>query len=211
MLRGGVTAALVGALSGCLIVPETSKHEIRSYVHESQDKPSQAVPVVVARPDGPQLWVDAEWRRTCTVWFSEITEYRVETSATLADLDMSCSGDGCAYGLIAILALAPLTLTVSGLITGVIVSNSDDEIRREVKSQNPSTRACDAPGNGFHVRASVRGQPDVAAVTDAEGRARILLPPTTAASAAQPIVLHTDIPKGVAPIVIRRGPPGSQR
>ena len=209
--RGAVTAAMMGILSGCLIVPETSKHEIRRYTHQSEVKTTNAHPVVGVRPDGPQVWVQAEWKRTCTVWRSEITEYRVEKSATLADLDMSCSGDGCAYGMVAILVLAPLTLTVSGIITGIIVSKSDDETRREVTAQAPSSYACDAPGAGFQLRASVRGLPDVAALTDAEGHARILLPDPTPASVAQPVVIHTDSPRGVAPIIIRRGPPGASR
>lgn len=212
LLRGGVAAVAVASLvaGGCLIVPETQKHELRRYTHESEVKTTHARPVVAVRPDGPQVWVQAEWKRTCTVWRSEITEFRVEKSATLADLDMSCSGDGCAYGIVAILILAPLTLTVSGIITGIIVSKSDDETRREVTAQAPDTYACDAPGSGFQLRASVRGQPDVAVLTDAEGRARILLPEPTTASVAQPIVVHTDSPRGVAPIIIRRGPPGAR-
>jgi hypothetical protein len=214
MFRRGVGLVAIAALAagGCLIVPETRMHELRRYTHESDVKPSAAEPVVLARPEGPELRVEAQWRRTCTVWRSEIAEYRVEKTATLADLDGmgGCSGEGCGYALIGILVLAPLTLTVSGIITGIIVSKSHDETRREVKSQAPDTYDCGAPGAGFQVRVSVHGQPDVAALTDAEGHARILLPSPTPASVAHPIVLHTDSPRGVAPVVIRRGPPGAR-
>jgi hypothetical protein len=213
MVRGRCAAALaLSALAGgCFIVPETQQHEIRRYTHQSDVKTTRARPSLHVRTEGRFLDVQADWRRTCTVWNSEIVEYRVETTAGLDGLDNmgSCSGD-CGYFVVGILVLAPITLLISGIITGIIVSGSHDTTRREVESQTPVSNRCDAPGAGFQVRASVRGQPDVAAITDTEGRARLVLPDPTAATAAQPIVIRTDNPRGVKPVVIRRGPPGAR-
>lgn len=209
--RGTAALALVAA-SGCLILPETERTEIGHYTHESDVKATRPIPAVAVRPDGPSLHVQAEWKRTCTQWHSEIVEYREKKVAGLGDMDVwaSCSGD-CGKALLVGLLVAPITLAVSGLITAIIISKSDSTTRREVKSRSPVSGPCDAPGAGFRLRVSVRGMPDVAAVTDADGRARIDLPAPTAASAGQAIVVHTDAPRGVRPVVIRRGPPGASR
>lgn len=199
---------LITSLPGCLILPETTKTEVRSYEQVTplkEDAPPR--PEVTVTPRGLALDVSATWRRTCTAWRYHIVEYREETSARLWAMD--CSGD-CGKALAVGLVVAPITLLVSGIATGIIVSRSDDTMRREVKAYAPLRSACDAPAAGFRLRATVRGQPDVPLTTDAYGRALVELPPPTAASAGQPIVVHVDAPPGVQPIVIPRGPPGAR-
>ncbi|HEY8143206.1 MAG TPA: hypothetical protein VIG06_11055 [Kofleriaceae bacterium] len=206
--RRGRAAALLVLLPGCLILPETSKTKVRSYEQVTplkEDAPAR--PEVTVTPRGLMLDVNATWRRTCTAWRYHIVEYRQETSARLWAMD--CSGD-CGKALAVGLIVAPLTLLVSGIATGIIVSKSDSTTRREVKAYVPERSVCDAPAAGFRLRAAVPGQPDVPATTDEYGRALVQLPPPTAATAAQPITIHVDAPPGVRPIVIPRGPPGAR-
>ena len=151
--------------------------------------------------------MSAQWRRTCTAWRYNIVEYREETSARLWAMD--CSGD-CGKGLAVGLVVAPLTLLVSGVVTGIIVSESDATNRREVKAYAPMRSVCDAPASGFRLRAVVEGQLEVPATTDGEGRAWIQMPPPGAADAGKPIIVHVDAPPGMQPIVITRGPPGAR-
>ncbi|HEU5058841.1 MAG TPA: hypothetical protein VFU21_20045 [Kofleriaceae bacterium] len=200
--------SLLALLPGCLILPETEKTQVRSYEQITplkEDAPAR--PEVTVTPRGLALDVAATWRRTCTAWRYHIVEYREETSARLWAMD--CSGD-CGKALAVGLIVAPLTLLVSGIATGIIVSRSDDTMRREVKSYVPLRSTCDAPAAGFRLRAAVPGQPDVPATTDEYGRALVQLPPPTAATASQPITVHIDAPPGVPPIVIPRGPPGAR-
>lgn len=199
--------SLLVLLPGCLILPETSKTQVRSYQQVTplkEDAPAR--PEVIVTPRGLLLDVNATWRRTCTAWRYHIVEYREETSARLWVMDCGDCGKAVAVGLI----VAPLTLLVSGIATGIIVSKSDSTTRREVKAFAPERSMCDAPAAGFRLRAAVPGQPDVPATTDEYGRAVVQLPPPTAATAAQPITVHVDAPPGVRPIVIPRGPPGAR-
>jgi len=207
-LRRACAALLVCLLPGCLILPETDRSQVRSYEQVTplkEDAPAR--PEVTVTPRGLALDVNASWRRTCTAWRYHIVEYREETSAHLWAMD--CSGD-CGKALAVGLIVAPLTLLVSGIATGIIVSSSDDQMRREVKSYVPMRTACDAPAAGFRLRATVPGQPDVPATTNEQGRAWLQLPPPTAASAGQPVTVQVDAPPGVPPIVIPRGPPGAR-
>lgn len=201
-----VAASLLA--QGCLILPETTQTEVGSYTHDSAPEVSQVRPVVQVRPAGPALDVSAHWARTCTVWRSHIVEYRTDKEATFELLD--CSGRDCGYVYLFALLVAPLTLGVSGIITAIVIKSSRSSIRREVKSFVPLSSACDAPAPDVRLRASVPGRPDVSAVTDAAGRARIDLGDPGSAAASLPITVHVDAPAGVAPIVIHRGPPGSQ-
>ena len=206
-IRRACAALLVCSLPGCLILPETERTQVRSYQHISplkEDAPAR--PEVLVTPRGLALDVSATWRRTCTAWRYHIVEYREETGVQLWAMD--CSGD-CGKALAVGLIVAPLTLLVSGIATGIIVAKSDATMRREVKAYAPMRSVCDAPAAGFRLRAAVPGQPDVPATTDQQGRAWVQLPPPTAATAAQPITVHVDAPPGVRPIVIRRGPPGA--
>lgn len=206
--RRRCAASLLVLLPGCLILPETEKTQVRSYEQVTplrEDAPAR--PEVSVTPRGLALDVAATWRRTCTAWRYHIVEYREETGARLWAMD--CSGD-CGKALAVGLIVAPLTLLVSGIATGIIVSRSDDRVRREVKAYVPMRAACDAPAAGFRLRAAVPGQPDVPVTTDEHGRALVQLPPPTAASAAAPITVHVDAPAGLRPIVIQRGPPGGR-
>lgn len=207
-IRRSCVLALVASLPGCLILPETEKTQVRSYQHVTplkEDAPAR--PEVTVTPRGLALDVNATWRRTCTAWRYHIVEYREETSARLWAMD--CSGD-CGKALAVGLLVAPLTLLVSGIATGIIVSKSDDTMRREVKAYVPLRAICDAPASGFRIRAAVPGQPDVPATTDQYGRALMQLPPPTAANATYPITVHVDAPPGLRPIVVPRGPPGAR-
>jgi hypothetical protein len=201
--------ALCVALPACLILPETERTQVRSYEYVSplkEDAPAR--PEVQVTPRGTALDVSASWRRTCTAWRYHIVEYREETGARLWAMD--CSGD-CGKGLVVGLLLAPVTMLVSGVVTGIIVSKSDATTRREVKAYVPERSVCDAPAAGVRLRAAIAGRPDIPATTDEYGRALLQLPPPTAADAAQPITVHIDAPVGLPPIVIQRGPPGALR
>lgn len=206
-MRGPVGAvALLIALPACFILPETSRTQVRSYEYVSplkEDAPAR--PEVQVTPRGFALDVAATWRRTCTAWRYHIVEYREETTAHLWAMDCSDCGKGLVVGLL----FAPVTLLVSGVVTGIIVAQSDATMRREVKGYVPERTTCDAPAAGVRLRAAVAGRPDIPITTDANGRALVQLPPPTAADAAQPITVHVDAPAGMPPIVIQRGPPGA--
>ncbi|HLU69035.1 MAG TPA: hypothetical protein VKZ63_22285 [Kofleriaceae bacterium] len=213
---GGRACALIAALSlagaagsGCLIVPKTKKTAVRTYDHNSPLEPDgEARPVVTVQPSGPSLWVQAHWLRTCTSWRSHVVEYRVEKTSGVegpGSLGGGGCGEACLVVAAVILVAAPLTLLVSGIVTAVVVNKSKPQRRKEVESFTPQRFRCDAPGAGFRLRAVVHGIGEVAAVTDAMGQTRIDLPP---GGAARPTTVYVDAPTGVAPIVIRRGPPG---
>lgn len=207
-IRRSCAFALVVSLPGCLILPEKSRTQVRSYEQVTplkEDAPAR--PEVTVTPRGLALDVSATWRRTCTAWRYHIVEYREETSARLWAMD--CSGD-CGKALGVGVLFAPITLLVSGVATAIIVSKADDTTRREVKAYAPLRSTCDAPAAGFRLRAAVPGQADLPVTTDAYGRALLQLPPPTAATASQAIVVHIDAPAGVPPIIIPRGPPGAR-
>ena len=199
---------LVAVASGCLIVPKTGKTEQRRYHHDSAPKPDgEAVPEIAARPHGPALEVHARWRRTCTIWRSHIVEYEVKRTAGMEGIGGCSGGEGCLVVAVIALALAPITLPVSGIATAISLSGEEPTTRREVDSRQAFQVACDAPGAGFRLRATRPGQPPVHVTTDAAGRARIL---HRGAGPIGTITIQADEPAGVRPVQVRLGPPGSR-
>ena len=199
--------ALVTVASGCIIVPKTGKTEQRRYHHDSSPKPDgEPVPEIAARPSGPALEVYARWRRTCTIWRSHIVEYEVKRSAGMESIGCS-GGEGCLVVAVVALALAPVTMPISGIITAVSLSGEEPTTRREVASRQPFQVSCDAPGANFRLRATRPGQPPVHVTTDAAGRARIL---HSGPGPIGTITLQADEPAGVQPVQVRLGPPGSR-
>jgi hypothetical protein len=144
------------------------------------------------------------------MWHSEIVEYRMTRTAGLASWGSgNLGGCGpCLAAVVVVLLAAPITMTVSGIVTAIAVSGDDPPPRREVASQTPQRLRCDAPGDQFRVRATSHGRPPIEATTNAEGQARIPLPP---GPAIYPITVYTDAPAGVPPVTVNLGPPGASR
>lgn len=108
----------------------------------------------------------------CSFTGDRIIEQRISTGATLKVYDW-CDGDGCEYVYIFAILAAPVTLAVSGIITGIVVATADDRTATKVQVMDVRQGPCDAAGANIPLLVSPAGQEPQVITTDPAGRARI--------------------------------------
>ncbi len=160
------------ATTGCLVVPKTTTtHSVVGTEHRDHPGPAGAVAIAV-RSANADVSVRVVQQRTCQ---REVVELGRDRTATSADLAMpDCSGD--ARGCVAIALLAPVTVTISGIITAIVVAASHDEVTATERVVRRERVDCPVPLANEVVEVALPSGARVAGTTDASGSLELAIP-----------------------------------
>lgn len=143
------------------------------------------VAAVAARPRAGGLDIAVTWKRPCSFTGDRILEQRIETGATVDFYGPdSCTGE-CGILYVFSIIAAPITLGVSGIVTGIKVARTDDRFVTKVQPLPLRHGTCEEAGANVDVVILSPGSEPRRATTDAAGRARIELADDTAAAQAR--------------------------
>jgi hypothetical protein len=199
---GGIGVVL--ALSGCVVVPSTTRTPtLVAIEHVDVVRPPQAAMGVELSSVGGMVLVRALVPRVCVRETWNVVDIRTETTAELHD----AIPDERELAFVALL-IAPATLLVSGLITGIVIAASDTTRSRERTKVMTTQYECPIVGADLAVVLTLASGEAVELRTDKRGEARY----EVAADAADSGTIGVQVGE-LAPRVVQycRGacPPGS--
>jgi hypothetical protein len=176
IVRALVLVVTIVAGSGCFLVPKTktSRHVIAT---ERVDVPPAASPPlqVELATAGTTITVRAIAPRVCTSENWEIVD--TTRSKRVGLFFFEPAGYGAEEALLIVgVILAPVTLTVSGLVTGIVVVSSDDTTTRERRKTATWQHDCPIVGAGLPVAMTLPSGASAELVTGSDGRAYLDLP-----------------------------------
>jgi hypothetical protein len=176
IVRVPVVAVTLIAASGCLIVPKTSTSE-RVIAKQRVDlAPTENPPLQLELASkGLRITMRAIAPRVCTSESWQVVETTKSKRAGLYMLDDSGWGNMDAALLVGLI-LAPVTLTVSGMITAVTLAASDDQTTRERRKSFTWQYDCSSIGAGLAVALTLPSGAVTEVMTGSDGRAYFDVP-----------------------------------
>jgi hypothetical protein len=202
----------LAATSGCLVVPKTIDTPSVVGVEREDIVPQRRTAMGVELSSvGGMILVRALSPRVCTRETWHVLDIKHEKTA---DLEIVPVGGG-SPGDFIVLLFAPVTLAVSGLVTGIIVASSDTTYSRDRKQVASTPYECPVPHGSVAVSLTLASGAMVELVTDAHGEARFEVPREDAdagdilvgVGGSPPRVVHYcrgACPPGNAPVVVAR-------
>lgn len=180
IVRPAVVAVIACAASGCFIVPKTktSEHVVSS---QRVDLPPPANPPmqVEVTSNGLRISVRAAALRTCTSERWEVVDTTKSKHAGFYAVSESGWGN-MEVALVIGVILAPVTLTVSGLITAGALVASDDTTTRARRKAFTWQYDCPIIGAGLDVAVTLPSGAVANVKTGPDGRASFDVPITEA-------------------------------
>lgn len=182
----GLPLVLAAVLPGCFILTKDTLTE-KEHVDNWQKTPvSERKLTYGGKATGSVVEVFAIWEQLCDFRGERVTTFDRHTGARFYAVDLcGGSGDSCLYGLFFEVLAAPITIPISGIITGITVAVSSDDTVVKTSSLPSHRGSCAVVAPNITLSVGSPGHAPAIVTTDAKGHGFVELGDVAAAEQAE--------------------------